>query len=207
MAKGKPKTRINRSADLSPQRRDNSNDLLRDLRRIIAEARGTVAQVVNSALVQLYWHVGTRIRSDILQNQRAEYGEEILSTLSAKLVDEFGSGYDVPNLSRMVKFAEYYPDLPIVVTLSQKLSWSHFITILPVKNDLAREFYVEMCRTERWSVRTLRDKIGGMLFERTAISKKPDRLIAQELKALREADRLSPDLVFRNPYVLDFLGL
>ncbi len=107
----------------------------------------------------------------------------------------------------MVKLAEYYSDPKIVVTLSQQLSWSHFIAILPVDNDLAREFYAEMCRIERWSVRTLRAKIDGMLFERTALSKKPIDLIAQELQALRDEDILTPDLVFRDPYFLDFLGL
>ncbi len=184
-----------------------SDDLLNDLRKLIGGVRGTIAQSVNSALVQLYWHIGQRIRRDILQNQRADYGAEILQTLSAKLATEFGRGYDRTNLSRMVKLAEYYSDPKIVVTLSQQLSWSHFIAILPVDNDVAREFYAEMCRVERWSVRTLRAKIDGMLFERTALSKKPLELIAQELQALRDEDILTPDMVFRDPYFLDFLGL
>ncbi len=95
----------------------------------------------------------------------------------------------------------------IVVTLSRQLSWSHFVGILPIKDDLQRDFYAEMCRMERWSVRTLRKKIDGMLYERTAISKKPEKLIEKDLAALREEDRLTPDLVFRDPYFLDFLGL
>jgi predicted nuclease of restriction endonuclease-like (RecB) superfamily len=87
------------------------------------------------------------------------------------------------------------------------LSWSHFVGILPIKDDLQRDFYAEMCRMERWSVRTLRKKIDGMLYERTAISKKPEELVKKELSALRDEDRLTPDLVFRDPYFLDFLGL
>jgi predicted nuclease of restriction endonuclease-like (RecB) superfamily len=184
-----------------------SSDLLDDLRQLIANARGAVAQVVNSALVQLYWRIGQRISRDILQDQRADYGKQILSTLSKELVAEFGSGYDPTNVSRMVKFAECYSDPKIVVTLSQQLSWIHFIAILPVTDELARDFYAEMCRIERWSVRTLRAKIGSMLFERTALSKKPKKLAAQELQALRDEDLLTPDLVFRDPYFLDFLGL
>src|SRR5262249_10860833 len=126
---------------------------------------------------------------------------------SAKLVPEFGEGFGVRNLARMTRFAEVFPDEQIVSTLSRQLSWSHFVEIIPLPDDLQREFYAEMCRIERWSVRTLRKKIGSMLYERTALSKKPDKLIRQELKALREEDRLTPDLVFRDPYFLDFLGL
>lgn len=92
-------------------------------------------------------------------------------------------------------------------TLSAQLGWSHFTELLLVKDPLARDFYAEMCRIERWSVRTLRAKIGGMLFQRTALSKKPDDLIRQELVGLRDEDRLTPALVFRDPYLLDFLGL
>ena len=184
-----------------------AGNLLGDLRELIAHARGTVAQAVNSALVQLYWHIGQRIRRDILQDERAEYGKQILGTLSQALVAEFGSGYDRTNLSRMVKFAEYFAERQIVATLSQQLSWSHFTAILPVKDSLARDFYAELCRVERWSVRTLRAKIDGLLFERTALSKKPAQLAKQELQALRDEDRLTPDLVFRDPYFLDFLGL
>ena len=107
----------------------------------------------------------------------------------------------------MVRFAEAFPDTQIVATLSRQLSWSHFKEILSLKKPLQRDFYAEMCRLERWSVRTLRKKIDGMLFERTAISKKPEELIEKDLAALREEDKLTPDLVFRDPYFLDFLGL
>ena len=95
----------------------------------------------------------------------------------------------------------------IVVTLSRQLGWSHFVAIIPLDDDLKRDFYAEMCRIERWSVRTLRQKIAGMLFERTALSKKPEKLIREELDTLRTEDKLTPDLVFRDPYFLDFLRL
>jgi len=111
------------------------------------------------------------------------------------------------NLSIMVRFAETFPGQAIVAALSQQLGWSHFIEIIPLDDPLQREFYAEMCRLERWSVRTLRARIGSLLFERTAIAKKPDELIRHELAALRAEDRLTPDLVFRDPYVLDFLRL
>lgn len=184
-----------------------SVDLIGDIRRLIETARHNVAVTVNAGLTILYRQIGSRIRKDILKEKRARYGEDLLPTLSAKLVREFGRGFTEKNLWRMVQFAEVFSDMEIVVTLSRQLSWSHFVAILPLKDDLQREFYSEMCRVERWSVRTLRKKIDGMLYERTAISKKPEELVKKELAAFREEDRLTPDLVFRDPYFLDFLGL
>ena len=181
--------------------------LLGDLRDLIQEARQDVARSVNSVLVMLYWRVGKRIRKDILKEKRAEYGERILPTLSAKLEVEFGSGFSQRNLASMVRFAEVFPDPEILHTLCAKLSWSHFRQIIYLRDDLQRNFYAEMCRIENWSVRTLGRKISGMLFERTALSRKPAELAKQELAALRDEDRLTPDLVFRDPYFLDFLGL
>jgi hypothetical protein len=184
-----------------------SKALLRDLRDLIREARQDLARQVNSALVLLYWRVGKSIHQYILKEKRAGYGEEIVPTLSTQLVPEFGEGVSKRNLFRMIRFAEVFPDEEIVATLSRQLGWSHFIAIIPLDDDLKRDFYAEMWRIERWSVRTLRKKISGMLFERTALSKKPDKLIRHELDTLRTEDKLTPDMVFRDPYFLDFLGL
>lgn len=181
--------------------------LLRDLRELIAGARQDIARQINSALAILYWRVGQRIHRDILREKRAEYGERIVATLSQQLTSEFGNGWSRYNLARMIRFAEVFPDEEIVATLSRQLGWSHFKELLPLPDPLQRDFYAEMCRIEKWSVRTLRVKIAGMLYERTALSKKPDTLIRQELDALREEDSLTPDLIFRDPYILDFLGL
>jgi predicted nuclease of restriction endonuclease-like (RecB) superfamily len=182
-------------------------ELLTDVRGLILSARQTVARGVNAALVALYWRIGQRLRTEVLKESRAEYGREILSTLSKELVREFGRGFSWPNLSRMMALAEAFPDQGIVARLSKELGWSHFVELLPLKKHLQRDFYAEMCRIERWSVRTLRKKIGGMLYERTALSKKPAKLAEMELKELREEDKVTPDLVFRDPYFLDFLGL
>jgi predicted nuclease of restriction endonuclease-like (RecB) superfamily len=94
-----------------------------------------------------------------------------------------------------------------VNALRSQLSWTHFRELLSIEEQLKRDFYAEMCRVERWSTRTLQHKIGQLLFERTAVAKKPDDLIAKDITALREEDRLTPDMVFRDPYFLDFLGL
>lgn len=181
--------------------------LLHDIRRLIEDTRSAVAVTVNAGLTMLYWEIGTRIRQNILKNRRATYGEAIVSTLSRQLEPEFGRGFSAKALHHMVRFAEAFPNREIVSALSRQLGWSHFKEILYLKDDLKRDFYAEMCRMERWSVRVLRQKIGGMLYERTALSKKPTVLIRKELRALRADDTLTPDLVFQDPYLLDFLGL
>lgn len=191
----------------APDRLDIDSELLNDLRRYISRAREATATAVNSALVLLYWQVGHRIRTEVLGQKRADYGDRIVPTLAADLATEFGSGFAEKNLRRMIQFAEIFPDRDIVAALSRQLGWSHFIELIPLKDPLKREFYAEMCRIERWSVRALRGKLDGLLFERTALSKKPDDVSKRELAKLRETDRLTPDMVFRNPYLLGFLGL
>ncbi len=181
--------------------------LVGDLRRLIDESRAGVAQTVNSALVWLYWNIGRRLWDDILKQKRADYGEQIVSAVSRQLIEEYGRGYSEPNLRHMLRIAEMFPDEKILYTLCRELSWSHFRSLIYLNDSLQRDFYIEMCRVERWSVRTLQQKIQGMLFERTALSKKPEQLARQELAALRDGDRLTPDLIFRDPYFLDFLGL
>ena len=181
--------------------------LISDVRRMIEETRASVAAAVNTGLTMLYWRIGKRIHQEILIGGRADYGKQILATLSQELSQSYGSGFSYSTLTRMVKFYESFQDEKIVATLSQQLSWSHFRELLPLEKPLERDFYAEMCRVERWSVRTLRQKIDSMLYERTAISKKPEKLIRHEIDALRKEDQVTPDLVFKDPYFLDFLGL
>jgi len=180
--------------------------ILADLRLLINSARRRVATTANAEQTMLYWQLGKRILNENLAEGRAEYGKRILVTLSQKLVAEFGNGFSYSALTRMVRFAELFTDEAIVVSLLQQLGWAHFLALLPIKTSLAREFYAEMCRVERWSVRTLRNKIGGMLYERTALSKNTEEVIKAELDNLREG-QMTPDMVFRDPYLLDFLGL
>ncbi len=147
-----------------------SKALLKDLRELIATARQ-----VNSTLVLLCWRVGQRIQQDILKGKRAEYGEQIVATLSKQLTEEFGEGWSRYNLSRMIRFAECFPGEKIVATLSQQLGWNHFKEIIPLDDDLKRDFCAEMCRIERWSVRTFRQKkrSGG---ERSRLIREADFL-------------------------------
>ena len=184
-----------------------SDKLLGDIQALIESVRVRVAQTANAGLVTLYWSIGNRIRKDVLKNKRAFYGAGVLPTLSAKLVPEYGEGFSEKSLRHMVRFSQAFPAEAIVSTLSRQLGWSHFKEIIYMNDPLKRDFYAEMCRVERWSVRTLRAKIGGMLYERTALSKKPAALARMEIAKLREEDKLTLDLVFKDPYFLDFLGL
>jgi predicted nuclease of restriction endonuclease-like (RecB) superfamily len=181
-----------------------SKKLLNNIISHIESAKSHVASYTNSALVVLYWNVGSLINDDILNNTRAEYGEQILSHLAKELTLLYGNGFDRPNLSRMVKFSKLYSQ-EICVTLSQQLSWSHIIRLIAIEVDLKRDFYAEMCRLERWSVRVLRQKIDNMLFERSAIAKKPESVIKNEIEKLQSGDMNNPDLYLQDPYILGFL--
>ena len=184
------------------------SQLLGDLKDLIEQARQQVAAAINSGLTQLYWKMGQRIRTEVLlEKNRAAYGQQILATLSRELSPRYGKGFSKSALNRMLQFAEAFPDPHIVATLSRHLSWSHFLLLLPLEKPLQRDYYAEMCRIERWSVRTLSARIDSMLYERTVLSRQPDALIRHELDTLRDTDCVTPALVFRDPYFLDFLGL
>lgn len=194
-------------SELTPAQDPPTASLLADIRALIEQARQQTAVAVNAGLTLMYWRIGQRIHADVLGGERAAYGEQIVSTLSRQLVSEYGRGFAEKNLRRMVQFAQAYPDEGIVVTLLRQLSWSHFLALLPLDKPYQRDFYAEMCRIEGWSVRTLRERIDSMLYERTALSKKPDDLIQQELATLRSKGEVAPALVLKDPYLLDFLGL
>jgi predicted nuclease of restriction endonuclease-like (RecB) superfamily len=186
---------------------ENINNLFSEVKQLIEEAKQNVAVAVNVATTVLYWNIGERINKDILGNKRAEYGKEVVKSLSKNLTEEYGKGWSEKQLRHCLRFAETFPDKEILYALSRQLSWTHFRTVMYLKDEIRREFYIEMAKLENWNTRTLDEKIDSMLFERTAISKKPDELIKHELKELREENKLSPDLVFRDPYFLNFLGL
>ena len=182
--------------------------LIKDLRQIIEQARGHVAATANYELTMMYWHIGERINREVLGNQRAEYGKQIVAQVAQQLQETYGEkGFEKSSLTRMMKFAKLFPDRQIVAQVARQLTWSHFVEVLPLKNDIAREFYITLAASERWGRNRLRKEIDGMLFERTAIATKPDELIKKELSTLRDNDVMSPDLVFKSPYFLEFTGL
>ncbi|TVR84531.1 MAG: DUF1016 domain-containing protein [Saprospirales bacterium] len=184
-----------------------SEQLFNRIKQIVDDSRNQIAQAINATLTITYWNVGKMIRQDILNNQRAAYGEEVIVNLSKQLTREYGKGWSAKHLQHCLRVAETFPDEEIVSTLWRQLSWSHLKVLMYLDSDLKRDFYIEMCSLEKWSVRQLQEKIDSMLFERTAISKKPEKLAQLELQKLKSEGALSPDLVFRDHYVLDFLNL
>ena len=159
--------------------------LLADVRQPIAAARQRVASAVNAGLTLLYWHIGQRIGTAQRQGQRAEYGEQVVAELARQLTAEFGKGWGARQLRYCVRVAEVFPDAEILHTLCSELSWSHLRLLIQIDDSLRRDFYIEICRIERWSVRQLQERINSLLFERTAISKKPEDTIWQDINLLR----------------------
>ena len=181
--------------------------LLAQVSQLIHAARQRVVHAANAELTQLYWHIGRRISAELLQGQRGEYGKQVVAELARQLTAEFGKGWSERQLRYCMRVAEIFPEAGILHTLCSELSWSHLRVLIQIDDPLKRDFYLEICRVERWSVRQLQERITSLLFERTAISKKPEATIRQDLTLLRNQGQLSPDLTFRDPYVLDFLGL
>ena len=202
------KKRITSLATQSQDKVDIPSILLKDLKQIIETARLRLASHANSELGIMYWRIGNRINVEVLGNQRAEYGKQIVASVVRQLQDEFGTkGFDEKNIRRMMQFAQKFPEEQIVASMMRQLSWTHILQVLPLKDNLQCEFYLTLAASESWTVRRLRKEIDSMLYERTAISSKPDELIKKELTNLRNNDVMSPDLVFKSPYFLEFTGL
>jgi len=182
-------------------------DLLESVVSLIETSRNRAAVFVNSEITLLYWNIGKTINDDFTKNERAKYGQNVIKGLSATLTERYGQGFSKRNIHNFLKFNQLYSDFEIVQTLSAQLSWSHVCLLIYIPDNLKREFYSRLCIYERWSVRTLQERIDSMLFERTAISRKPEKTISEDLIKLKDDEKMSPDLVFRDPYVLDFLGL
>ena len=180
---------------------------LKQIPDIINNARNRVETTVNSELVILYWNVGKIIKTQILRDDKPEYGKSVIRNLSQELVSEYGRGYSQRNLFNMVKLYEVFGNEKILHTLCTKLTWSHFRKLIYIKEPLKMEFYATMVLNERWSVRELDERINSQLYERTNLSKQPELTIANDLQLLRDEKKMSTDLVLKDPYVLDFLDL
>lgn len=171
-------------------------ELLSDLISLIEKTKSNVSSYANSSLTILFWHVGSRILSQTLQNKRADYGKQIVVTLSRELVEKYGNNFEEKNLRRMIQFAEHYTELEKVVTLSRHLSWSHFLILIPIKSIEAREFYGKVSAESNWGVRELRKQIEKKLYERTEHAN----------IQLFDSKTISIN-IFKDPYLLDFLEL
>ena len=181
--------------------------VLSDLSQLIDTAKRNIALSVNAEINLLYWQIGKRIKEEILQAEKPGYGKRIIENLGKSLSEKCGKGYSKTNLFNWLKLFEIFQDENIFHALRGKLTWTHLRTMIYIEDPIKREFYIEICSLERWSTRQLDERINSMLYERTAISKKPEETIRKDLQQLRDEQKVSPELVFRDPYFLDFLGL
>ncbi len=167
-----------------------------ELSQFIEQSQYQVASYANSALTVLFWHIGKRINEEVLGNQRADYGMQIVPTLSAQLEAKHGRNFTEKNVRRMMRFASEFPNFEILPPLAAKLSWSHFIELLPLKTEEVKLFYAQKSVEEQWSRSELRKQIANKTFERTEIA----NLQTSQTNIL-------PFNTFKDPYILDFLGL
>ncbi len=172
------------------------NPLLKDLAQIIEQGKKTAVAQVNSTLTLVFWQVGHKINTHILENKRAEYAKEIVSTVSTQLVEGYGRSFAEKNLRRMMQFANIFPEMGIVATVSRQLSWSHFVELIPLKSTEKRGYYLQKAAEENWSIRELRRQIERKAFERKEIADVQISTIDQDLQTH-----------FKDPYFFEFLDL
>ncbi|MBK8489050.1 MAG: DUF1016 family protein [Bacteroidetes bacterium] len=192
---------------MTKQLQETEQFLFTDIKHLIESSRQRVAVAVNAEITMLYWNNGKHISQFLLNDKRAAYGKQILWTLSQELTETYGKGWHEKTLRHCLRSAETFTKIQIVSAVRRQMSWTHIRTIMYLKDEIQREFYLEICANERWSSRQLQERINSMLFERTAISKKPELTIQNDLEKLRTTQEISLPLVFKDPYLLDFLGL
>lgn len=181
---------------------NNYNELLNNIGFVLEQGRKSAFIAINSVLINTYWEIGKNIvEFEQKGNEKAEYGSKLLDTLARDLKDKYGKGFSKSNVYLMRLF---YIKYPIFQTLSGKLSWSHYIEILSIEDDLERGFYEKQCEKENWSVRELKRQINSALFHRIALSKDKKGVI--ELSQKGQIIEKPQDLI-KDPYVLEFLKL
>ncbi|WP_226995296.1 PDDEXK nuclease domain-containing protein [Candidatus Symbiothrix dinenymphae] len=174
---------------------------------LIETTRQRIATTVNAEICIMNWQIGKRIKEDILLNQRAEYGKQVVKQLAEKLTDRYGKGWSDRKLLHCIRSAYTFSEEEIVSAVRIQFTWTHLKSLMFIDDALKRTFYMEMCRLEHWDTRTLDKKIDSQLYELTAISKKPEIIIRQELDRIKATNTLTPDVVFRSGSFLDALGL
>jgi predicted nuclease of restriction endonuclease-like (RecB) superfamily len=186
---------------------EHTPQLFKEVCQIIDGSRYRIASTVNAEVCLMNWYIGKQIKEDVLYSRRAEYGKEIIKNLAIKLTERYGKGWSDRKLLHCIRSAYTFTEEEIVYAVRTQLTWTHLRSIMFIEDELKRKFYLEMSRIEHWDTRTLDQKIDGMLYERTALSRKPEELIKQELQQIEATNSLSPDVVFRSSYFLDALGL
>lgn len=183
---------------------DEVNSLYASVKNLVEKSRAAVAVTVNSALCRLNYSIGQYISQTIGHKSYDHYGKSILATLSQKLTSEYGRGFTYSALTRMVKVANAF-DLEMFVTLSQTLTWSHFIELATIEDATKRLYYQQMSSHNHWSLRELRRRQDAMDYERSLIAAKPEDEIISALTDSNPTE--NPDVMLKSSYVMDFLGL
>ena len=186
---------------------ENHQDLFGEVCSIIEGSRYRLATAVNAEICLLHWNVGSSIKTEILNNQRAAYGKEVMKNLAVLLTEKYGRGWGYEKLKHCVRSAYLFSEEEIRYAVRTQLTWTHLRSLMSIDDELKRSFYLEMARIEHWDTRTLDQKIDSLFYERTALSRKPEELIKQELQKIQSTNSLTPDAVFRSSYFLDALGL
>jgi predicted nuclease of restriction endonuclease-like (RecB) superfamily len=181
--------------------------LYKDVCSFIENTRQRLATTANAEACVMHWEIGKRIKEDVLYNKRAEYGKQIVTNLAVALTERYGQGWGYEKLKHCVRSAYTFSENEIRYAVSTQLTWTHLRSLMSIEDELKRSFYIEMCRLEHWDTRTLNEKIDSQLYELTALSKKPEEVIKQELAKVKTTNTLTPDIVFRSDYFLDTLGL
>ena len=159
--------------------------LYQDVCLLIENTRQRIATTANAEACVMHWQIGKRIKEDVLYNKRAEYGKQVVKNLAEKLTEKYGKGWSFYKLQHCVRSAYTFSEDQIVYALRTQLTWTHLRSLMSIGDDLKRSFYIEMCRLEHWDTRTLNEKIDAQLYELTALSKKPEEVIKQELEDKR----------------------
>lgn len=181
--------------------------LYSDVYHIVERSRQRLATTINAEICMMHWQIGKRIKDDVLYNQRAEYGKQIVKNLAEQLTQRFGKGWSDRKLLHCIRAAYTFTKDEIVYAVRTQLTWTHLRSLMFIDDQLKRKFYMEMTRLERWDTRTLDQKINSMLYERTALSRKPEEVIKQKLEQIQSTNTLTPDVIFRSSYFLDAIGL
>lgn len=177
---------------------NNNPRLFSDVCSIIDNTRSRIATTVNSEVCLLNWSIGKQIKEDVLYNERADYGKEIIANLSSSLKVKYGKGWGYEKLKHCIRAAYTFTEDEIRYAVRTQLSWTHIRSLMYIEDELKRKFYIEMIRIEHWSTRTLDEKTDAMLYERTELSRKPEAIIQKEINEIKSDNKLTPDIVFRS---------
>ena len=179
----------------------NAKETYISIRKSIVSAQRDLNKAVNNTMVITYWKIGEQIFKACGENDRAGYGKRLLEYLSKQLIVEFGKGFDITNLRKMRQF---YCTFPIRDTVCLELSWSHYRVLMRIRDNQARQFYMEECAKAAWSVRQLERQIDTLYYQRILASQ-DKASVEKEIQTMESKPEY--EKIVKNPYVMEFLQI